>query len=67
MKFLNELEEHSTKKAYQTYIFEHGIEKLTLLIPLAEAGKFQTEFFDAPDKSKKSLLEVVKRFGGKVR
>ena len=64
---LNELEASIGKTAYQTYIFEHGIEKLTLLIPLKESAAFQAAFSECPDKSKKALLEVVTRFSGKVR
>lgn len=55
------------KIAYQSYSFTHGIEKLTILVPLKEAAAFQTAFADCKDKSKKSLLEVVTRFAGKVK
>lgn len=64
---LKELDANAGKTAYQSYTFEHGIEKLTVLVPLKNASAFQTEFFDSEDKSKKALLEIVTRFAGKVR
>jgi hypothetical protein len=64
---LQDLDANAGKTAYQSYIFEHGIEKLTVLVPLKMSSAFQTEFFDAEDKSKSCLLEIVTRFGGKVK
>jgi len=64
---LKELDANAGKIAYQSYTFEHGIEKLTVLVPLKNASAFQVEFADSEDKSKKALLEIVSRFDGKVR
>jgi hypothetical protein len=64
---LKDLDAKAGKIAYQTYTFEHGIEKLTVLVPLKDAPAFQVEFADSEDKSKKALLEIVTRFAGKVR
>lgn len=64
---LKDLDSKAGKIAYQSYVFEHGIEKLTILVPLKNASTFQTEFADADDKSKASLLEIVARHNGKVR
>ena len=64
---LQDLDSKAGKIAYQTYTFEHGIETLTVLVPLKNAGAFQVEFADSPDKSKSTLLEIVNRFDGKVR
>jgi len=64
---LKDLDSKAGKIAYQSYIFEHGIEKLTILIPLKDASAFQTAFANCEQKTKKSLLEVVTRFAGKVK
>lgn len=64
---LNELEASVGKTAYQTYTLQHGIEKLTLLIPLKNVSVFEADFAACTDKSKKALVEVVTRHHGKVK
>lgn len=64
---LTELEANAGKTAYQTYIMQHGIEKVTLLIPLKSSAVFEVEFAAAEDKSKQTLLEIVSRHNGKVK
>lgn len=64
---LNELEQHAGKQAYQTYYMQHGIEKVTILIPLNNADVFEVAFAASEDKSKKALLEIVTRHAGKVK
>ena len=64
---LTELEASVGKTAYQTYIMQHGIEKITLLVPLKNAAAFEADFAACNDKSKKALVEVVTRHDGKVK
>lgn len=65
-KFLNDLDEFSNKVAYQSYTLSHGIERLTILVPLTNAEVFEEEF-EAASKTKEALLEVVRRHAGKIR
>lgn len=64
---LTDLDTYAGKTAYQTYTMQHGIEKLTILIPLKNSAVFENEFAAISDKSKSSLLEVVARHAGKVK
>lgn len=64
---LTDLDAVAGKTAYQTYTLSHGIEKLTVLVPLKNARVFEEEFHTAPDKSKEALLEIVTRHSGKIR
>lgn len=66
MKFLNDLEAAAGKIAYQSYTLSHGIERLTVLVPLKNATVFEEEF-KAAKKTKEALLEVVIRHAGKIK
>ena len=60
---LSDLEQ--AKKPFQVYTLEHGIERLTLLLPLKEAASFEQEF-EKSDRSKETILELVVRHSGRV-
>lgn len=67
-KLLQSIEKpQQAKVAYQSYILEHGIEKLTVLVPLSEADGFEASFNDLSDRSKKQITALVQRFNGKVK
>jgi len=55
------------KAAFQTYVLEHGIEKLSVLVPLASAPDFETAFNSQKDLSKQAVLKLVESFDGRVR
>jgi len=63
---LTDLNSVAGKTAYQSYTITHGIEKMTVLVPLKNAKVFEAEF-DKADKTKSALLEVVARHSGKVK
>ena len=65
-KFINDLDEFSTKVPYQSYTLAHGIERTTVLVPLKNVEAFEEEF-KAATKTKEALLEVVTRHAGKIR
>jgi len=64
---LNDFEATAGKTAYQSYTLTHGIEKLTVLVPLTEVKLFEDEFFGATNKTKSSILEMVTRHSGKIK
>ena len=66
MNYFNELEAEASKIAYQSYTISHGIERMTVLVPLKNATVFEEEF-KAADKTKEALLEVVSRHAGKLK
>ena len=63
---LTDLDAISGKTAYQSYTLQHGIEKLTVLVPLKNAKQFEEEFAMTAT-SKATLLEVVARHSGKIK
>lgn len=54
-----------TKKPYQLYTIEHGIERLSVKVPLQEAASFE-ELFAKSDKSKQSILKLLETHHGAV-
>ena len=64
---LTDLDAVAGKTAYQSYTVTHGIETLTVLVPLAEAAVFEAEFAGAKNKTKQLILEMVKRHSGKIK
>jgi len=66
-KLLNQVAAGKTKTAFQTYTIQHGIERIPVQVPLAEAAAFEQKFAALADKSKANLLELLQSVGGKVR
>jgi hypothetical protein len=64
---INQIDEHAGKKAYQSYTVTHGIETISILVPLSSVSVFESDFNAVVDKSKENLLEVVTRHSGKIR
>ena len=62
--FLNGLEEESTKKKYQSYLVEMGIEKVTVLIPIELAESFEREVEAAQPRGCRGLSAYVEKFNG---
>jgi TRAP-type C4-dicarboxylate transport system substrate-binding protein len=54
------------KTAFQTYVLEHGIEKLNIKIPLAAVAMFEDRFSKLPSKDKQAITELVSEAGGKI-
>lgn len=57
------------KKPYQAYTIEHGMERISIQIPLKEARGFEAAFAEAAKNgaSKDELLKVMNSFGGNLR
>ena len=53
------------KKPFQLYTIEHGIERLTVKVPLKEAAVFEQRF-NQSDKSKNTITELLKSLGGSM-
>jgi hypothetical protein len=64
---ISQLASSENKTAYQKYTVTHGIEKIEVLVPLAQASVFEQKFKDLPERKKNTILEIVKSVGGKVR
>lgn len=67
MKLISQLEQVQGKKPYQSYSLQHGIETMTVLVPLAEASSFEQQFNQLKDRSKTSITALVESLQGKVR
>lgn len=52
------------KKPFQLYIVEHGIERLTVKIPLHQVAAFEKSASGIKDKQ--SIMSIVAGLGGKV-
>ena len=52
------------KKPFQLYTIEHGIERLSVKVPLNSASVFEQQANGL--KSKARIIELVKSLGGKV-
>lgn len=59
----------SGKRAYQCFVIEHGIEKISIKIPIKESRVFENSFKDAARSgaSKSSLLQLVEQHGGSIQ
>ena len=64
---LKEFGAQEGQTAYQTYIMQHGIEKISILVPLKKASIFEAEFLASEDKSKSVLLGIIARHSGKIK
>ena len=64
---LNQVAAGKTKAAFQTYTIQHGIERISVQVPLAEALDFEQKFAALESKTKANLLELLQSVGGKVR
>lgn len=54
------------KSAFQTYVLEHGIEKLDIKIPVAATALFEERFSALTKKDKQSITALVIDAGGKI-
>lgn len=63
-KLLNDLSA-GVKKPFQTYTLEHGIERISIKIPLAEVEGFEAAFSKAK-KDKPSIMQLLAEFNGSV-
>ncbi len=54
-----------TKKPYQLYTIEHGIERLSVKVPLKEAASFEKQFAQS-DKSKETITNLLASLGGSI-
>lgn len=66
-KLLNQVSGNETKVAYQTYTIQHGIEAISIQIPLVNAKVFEEQFTSSKTEQKSALLLLVNQLGGKVR
>ena len=64
-KLLNSLSAPK-KTAYQSYLLEHGIERMTILIPTSAVSKFEASFASAK-KDKDTIVKLVADVGGKMK
>lgn len=58
------------KVAYQAYTIEHGIEKITIRVPLKESKAFERDFNEAIESgvtAKNQLMKIATRHGGSLR
>lgn len=53
------------KKPFQLYTIEHGIERLSVKVPLKEAASFEKRFAQS-DKSKTTITELLASLGGSI-
>lgn len=53
------------KKPFQLYTIEHGIERLSVKVPLKEAASFEKQFVQS-DKSKATITELLASLGGSI-
>jgi len=61
---LNDLETVSTKKKYQSYLIEMGIEKVNVLIPFELAESFEQSMSLNKPRGSRGLHAYVKEFNG---
>lgn len=64
---LNQFQMSENKIAYQTYVIEHGIEKITVLVPVKQVKIFEEDFAALKNKQKANIIALVEHVGGKIR
>jgi len=57
----------ANKKPFQTYTIQHGIEHITILVPLKEVAVFESRFAALATKQKSTILALVESVGGKMK
>jgi hypothetical protein len=62
-----DIESLDGKKRYQSFLIEMGIEKTTVLIPIAEANDFEAKALDLRPKTKAALSKLVSKFNGIIQ
>ena len=65
-KLLKSLEQPA-KIALQTYTLEHGIERLSVAIPLVKVPEFERRFAALTERTKPNVIQLVESVGGKIR
>lgn len=66
-RLINQLDSFNGKIAFQTYTIQHGIEQITVLVPVKQARTFEEQFSNSKSKQKASIIEMVELLGGKVK
>lgn len=64
---IHDLENVAGKTAYQTYTINHGIERLTALVPVKNSKAFEEAIHSLETGSKQELTEVISKHSGKIR
>lgn len=63
MSLLSNLEDQSTKTAFQMYTVKHGIEAMHVIIPLSVSVAFE-EAMRLPQLSRQQILEKIHELDG---
>lgn len=66
-RLINQLDSFKGKTAFQTYSIQHGIEQITVLVPVKQAKTFEEQFNNCKNKQKANIIEMVELLGGKVK
>lgn len=66
MNLLSDIDGKSGKTPWQTYTVKHGIETFEVLVPLANAPKFEAAMKTAQG-SKQVIIETVRAHGGELK
>jgi len=64
LKLISDLDSQAGKTAYQTYVVQHGIERISVLIPLKNTQAFEERINAGDLPTRQSVLEVVKANNG---
>jgi hypothetical protein len=66
-RLLTQIATSKPKVAFQAYTLQHGIEKLSIVVPLAAAATFEQRFNALTDRSKSSIISLIESVNGKVK
>lgn len=66
MNLLSDLDDRSTKTAFQSYTVKHGIEAMHVIIPLSVSVAFE-EAMRLPQLAKQQILEIIRQFDGEIK
>ena len=64
---LTDLSAGLPKTPYQSYMLEHGIERIQLKIPVKQVQLFEEGFSALPVRTKAAIIELVASVGGKIK
>lgn len=64
---INQLDKSVGKTAFQIYTIEHGIDRISVQVPLKQVPLFEQKFLELQDKRKSTIISLVVEVGGKVR
>lgn len=66
MKLLDELESTTTKRLYQGFLVEQGIDRVEVIVPMEHAESFLKEASHVQPKTRAELVTILKHFEGKI-